>query len=272
MGENLFPAFPALTDRASELLGYSIKELCLDPANRNLNLTQYTQPALYVVNALAYLQLKEETGQIPDFVAGHSLGEYNALFAAEALDFETGLRLVQKRGALMAMMKDGSMAAVKGLSEEEIKYVLQRHGLDEIDVANYNSQNQIVLSGPKELINRSGHYFEAAGASLYFVLNVSGAFHSRYMLPARQEFELYLQQFHFQAPRIPVVSNVEAALYHQDKIRSLLADQLIKPVRWTDSVLFLSNQGSITFKEVGPGDVLTKLVFGIQRDRQALVQ
>jgi trans-AT polyketide synthase/acyltransferase/oxidoreductase domain-containing protein len=269
MGEHLFPAFPELTDKASDLLGYSIKELCLDPANRNLNLTQYTQPALYVVNALAYLQLKEEAGEVPDFVAGHSLGEYNALFAAGALDFETGLRLVQKRGALMAMMKDGGMAAVKGLSEEAIKDVLQQHGLDEIDVANYNSQNQIVLSGPKELINRSGHYFEAAGASLYFVLNVSGAFHSRYMLPARQEFELFLQQFQFAAPKIPVVSNVEAALYRQDKIRSLLADQLIKPVRWTDSVLFLSNQGSITFKEVGPGDVLTKLVFGIQRDRVA---
>lgn len=271
MGEDLFDAFPALTDRASEILGYSIKELCLDPANRNLNLTQYTQPALYVVNALSYLKLKEDTGIVPDFVAGHSLGEYNALFAAEALDFETGLKLVQKRGALMATMKDGGMAAVKGLGEEEIKDLLRRHQLDEIDVANYNSQNQIVLSGPKELINRSGHYFEAAGASLYFVLNVSGAFHSRYMLPAREEFDIFLQQFHFSALKIPVVSNVEAALYTHDKIRLLLANQLIKPVRWTDSILFLTEQGDATFKEVGPGDVLTKLVFGIQRDRKELV-
>lgn len=272
MGEELFAAYPAQTQKASELLGYSITDLCLDPANRNLNLTQYTQPALYVANALSYYKLRDETGILPDYVAGHSLGEYNALLAAEAFDFETGLRLVQKRGALMATMKDGGMAAVKGLSEETIKGVIDRHQLDEIDIANYNSLNQIVLSGSRDQINRSGPFFEAAGATLYFVLNVSGAFHSRYMQPARDEFAQYLQQFQFFPVKIPVVSNVEAAPYTNDKLRLLLADQLVKPVRWTDSIHFLLGKGDIQFKEVGPGDVLTKLVYGIQRDMKEPVQ
>jgi trans-AT polyketide synthase, acyltransferase and oxidoreductase domains len=268
MGAELFDCFPKLTDLASEVLGYSIKELCLENPDRNLNLTQFTQPALYVVNALSYLKLKEDAGILPNFLAGHSLGEYNALFAAGVFDFETGLELVRKRGELMAKMKDGGMAAIKGLSAEEIIRVIEQHGLEEIDLANYNSQNQIVVSGPRELIAKSGAPFEAAGASLYFPLNVSGAFHSRYMMPAREEFNLFLAPFSFFNPQIPVVSNVEASFYPGNKVRALLADQLIKPVKWTNSIRFLVEQGTITFKEVGPGDVLTKLIWRIQQDLQ----
>jgi trans-AT polyketide synthase, acyltransferase and oxidoreductase domains len=266
MGEDLFPIFPDLTDIASEILGYSVKELCLQDPNRQLNMTQYTQPALYVVNALSYLRLNEENGTLPDFVAGHSLGEYDALFAAGAMDFETGLRLVQKRGALMARMKEGGMAAIKGLNTEEIRFVIQRHGLEELDMANYNTQNQVVLSGPRELIARSAPHFLEAGASLYFPLNVSGAFHSRYMMPARDEFEQFLRPFNFSPLNIPVVSNVDACFYPEDGVQTLLTDQLVKPVRWAESILFLLEQGELDFKEVGPGDVLTKMVYGIQRD------
>lgn len=270
MGEDLFGLFPRLTDQASELLGYSIKELCIQDPNRHLNLTQYTQPALYVVNVLSYLKLKEEEGIVPDFVAGHSLGEYNALFAAGAMDFETGLRLVQKRGEVMATMKEGGMAAVKGLSEEDIRYIIGRHGLEGVDIANYNSPNQIVLSGPKAVIDRSGHHFEAAGATLYFPLNVSGAFHSRFMLPAKKEFEQFLQPFDFLPLKIPVISNVGASLYPADGIKTLLSDQLIRPVRWTESISFLLKEGVVVFKETGPGDVLTKLIWSIQKDSKAV--
>lgn len=272
MGEDLFDVFPELTHRASEVLGYSIRELCVDNPNRTLNLTQYTQPALYVVNALSYLKLKRETGLLPSFVAGHSLGEFNAIFAAGGFDFETGLRLVQKRGALMAQMKEGGMAAVKGLSAGEIQDVMARHGLHEMDMANYNTRNQVVLSGPKDLIARSGPAFESAGATLYFPLNVSGAFHSRYMLPAKEEFERFLRQFSFSPLQIPVVSNVEAAFYTDYKAKALLADQLIKPVKWTESVTFLMEKGEVAFREVGPGDVLTKLVWRIQQDLREVVQ
>lgn len=266
MGEELFDLFPQLTAQASDTLGYSVRELCLEDGERKLNKTQYTQPALYVVNALSYLKLNQDTGLLPDFVAGHSLGEYNALFAAGGIDFVTGLRLVQKRGELMATMKEGGMAAVKGLSKDEILRVIDKHGLEGIDIANYNTRNQIVLSGPREMIAGSGRHFEAAGATLYYPLNVSGAFHSRYMEPAREEFSRFLGSFDFSPLKIPVVSNVEATFYKNDKIRSLLASQLVKPVRWIESVVFLAEQGDVSFKEVGPGDVLTKLVWAVQND------
>lgn len=272
MGEDLFDAFPELTARASEILGYSIRQLCVDDPERNLNKTQYTQPALYVVNALSFLKMKEDSGVVPDFLAGHSLGEYNALFAAGAFDFETGVKLVRKRGAVMAKMKEGGMAAVKGLTEEQIEHVIERHGLREIDMANYNTQNQIVLSGSRDVIARSGPFFEAAGATLYFPLNVNGAFHSRYMMPAKIEFQAFLSEFTFSALKIPVVSNVEATFYPNDDIKALLADQLTKPVRWTESITFLLGKGDVSFREVGPGDVLTKLIWRIKQDLQEVVQ
>jgi len=201
---------------------------------------------------------------VPDVVLGHSLGEYNALFAAGAIDFETGLRLVKKRGALMAQIKGGGMAAVKGLSIREIYNLIERYGLEELDIANYNTPNQVVLSGPLQLIENSRSIFEAAGATLYFQLNVSGAFHSRCMQPAREEFARFLEPFEFLPLQIPVVSNVEARFYEPGKIKDLLALQLVKPVRWTDSIAFLLKKGDVSFKEIGPGDVLTKLVLSIQ--------
>jgi trans-AT polyketide synthase/acyltransferase/oxidoreductase domain-containing protein len=264
MGEGLFEAFPELTDRAGEVLGYSVRELCLDDPRRELNQTQFTQPATYVVNALSFLQ-KREAGYAPDFVAGHSLGEYSALFAAGAVDFETGLRLVKKRGELMAAMKDGGMAAVKGLDKESVHRVIQEEGLREIDMANYNSQDQVVISGPRDLILRSGRFFEAAGATLYFLLNVSGAFHSRLMQPVKEEFSRFLRTCQFFPLKTPLISNVEATYYSDEKVMYLLAEQLTSPVRWVDTILFLLEQGPVDIQEVGPGDVLTKLVSTIKK-------
>ena len=267
MGEGLFETFPELTARASEIVGYSMKDLCLSNPGNQLNQTQYTQPALFVVNALTYLKLKEDTGKVPDLLAGHSLGEYNALFAAGAMDFSTGVALVQKRGALMAKAAGGGMAAVKGLSFEQIGLIIRENGLEAIDIANQNSGNQVVLSGPKELIEGAGRYFTDAGATLYFVLNVSGAFHSRYMRAAMTEFAAFLRGFHFSPLTIPVVSNAEAAFYRDDCVADLLAEQLVQPVKWLDSVRLLLEQGEeVELREVGPGDVLTKLIYGIRRD------
>jgi malonyl CoA-acyl carrier protein transacylase len=164
----------------------------------------------------------------------------------------------------MAEMKEGGMAAVKGLSIKEIHNVIESYGLEGLDIANYNTPNQVVLSGPRQLIERSRSLFEAAGATLYFQLNVSGAFHSRCMQPAREEFERFLEPFHFTPLQIPVVSNVEARFYESGKVKTLLARQLVQPVRWTDSIAFLLKNGDVSFKEVGPGDVLTKLIKSIQ--------
>lgn len=264
MGEELFEHFPKLTQEASDILGYSIKELCVNDPKKVLSQTQYTQPAMFVVSALTFLKMKEDTGIVPDFVAGHSLGEYCALFAAGGMDFKTGVRLVQKRGSLMTNVQDGGMVAIKGLTKEEIQSVIEKHGLQAMDVANFNTPNQIVLSGPRDLVANSGLYFEDAGATLYYPLNVSGAFHSRYMLPAQKEFERFLQDFTFMPLQIPVISNATAAYYPQDNIGSLLASQLTSPVRWVESIEFLLSKGDISFQEVGPGEVLTKLVYGIQ--------
>ena len=135
MGEDLFDKFPNHTNSASEILGYDIKKLCLEDPNEQLNLTQYTQPALYTVNVLSFLNLED---QKPKVVLGHSLGEYSALCAAEVFDFETGLKLVQKRGALMSQATGGAMAAIVGISIEKINEILQENKLDQIDIANLN--------------------------------------------------------------------------------------------------------------------------------------
>lgn len=260
MGEGLFERFPELTAAADLQLGYSIRELCLtDPGDR-LAQTQFTQPALYTVNALAHLALIQDGSTAPRFVAGHSLGEYNALFAAEVFDFITGLRLVQKRGALMATAQGGGMAAVVGLDVSQVQAVLSQQGLSSIDLANLNTPTQIVISGPRDEILRAKPIFEAAGAAMFVPLNVSGAFHSRYMLESQREFREFLKTFSYAAPKIPVIANVNALPYPLNATVDLLADQLTSSVRWVDSIQQLRRLGVTEFKEVGPGKVLSGLV------------
>ncbi|MCR8978423.1 ACP S-malonyltransferase [Brevibacillus laterosporus] len=270
MGETLFDEFAEVTAKADEILGYSIKELCLEDPKKQLGSTDFTQPALYIVNALIYLKKVKDTGKQPDFVAGHSLGEYNALFAAGAFDFETGLRIVKKRGELMAKATGGGMAAVMGLSEEQIDVVLKQNGLTSIDVANYNSPSQIVLSGRKEEIIQAQSVFEAAGAVMYIILNVSGAFHSRYMEQAKQEFGDFLEQFSFGSLTIPVISNVTARPYKQCDIKPNVMEQITSSVKWTETIRYLMGKGEMEFEEIGPKDVLKKLLNTIRRDATPL--
>lgn len=267
MGGQLFDDFPDLTRKADQVLGYSIRELCLTDPQKQLNQTQFTQPALFVVNALSYLRLAAE-GSRPDYVAGHSVGEYNALFAAGAFDFETGLKLVQKRGELMGRIKGGGMAAVIGLPARRIEEVLRENQLDTIDIANYNAGSQIIISGLRETIDRviAGNIFGKAGATACIPLNVSGAFHSRYMQAARQELEAFLSQFQYGTLTIPVVANVTAQLYPSGQPVALLADQLTHSVRWSDSMHFLLGRDVTRFEEVGPGDVLKKLIVKIRQE------
>ena len=159
MGKDLFSAFPNEINAANQILGYPIDKLCLEDSQDQLNKTNYTQPALYVVNALSFLKKMQETGTKPDYVAGHSLGEYNALFAAGVFDFETGLRLVQKRGELMSQANGGGMAATVGLKHDNIETLLQKGNLETVSIANYNSYTQIVISGPKELQSKHRNLF-----------------------------------------------------------------------------------------------------------------
>jgi len=265
MGAGLFEKFDRLTAKADEILGYSISELCLTDLQSQLTQTQFTQPALFVVSALSYLKVIEEKGQRPDFVAGHSLGEYNALFAAGAFDFETGLRLVKRRGELMARISGGGMAAVVGIDEATTRRILKDNSLDDVDIANFNAPGQLIISGPKERISGAKPIFEAAGAR-FAQLQVGGAFHSRHMVPAQKEFSSFLREFDYHELQIPVVSNVEANFYSKDQIVELLSRQLAQPVRWLDSIQFLRRKGEMNFVEVGPGNVLTKLIEKIRQE------
>ncbi len=266
MGETLFDYYSQFTQKADEILGYSVKTLCLEDPSEQLGQTQFTQPAIYTVNCFLYLKKIEETGIKPNFVAGHSLGEYNALFAAGVFDFQTGLKLVKKRGELMSRATDGGMAAVIGLSPEKINDVIQENDFKNISIANYNTPSQIVLAGSKPEIEQAIPVFKNAGARLCKLLNVSGAFHTQYMQPAKEKFDDYLASFEFSELTIPVISNVDAQPYEQNRIKENLVRQITSSVKWTESICYLMNQGDMAFEEIGPGKVLTGLIRNIKKE------
>ncbi len=270
MGGTLFDQFPEIMKKADNILGYSLKELCLNGPQEKLNQTQHTQPALYVVNALSYQQKLIEVGRTPHFLVGHSLGEYNALEAAGVFSFENGLKLVKRRGELMSEADKGAMAAIVGMSEEDIRNTLERNDLSRIDIANYNSPTQVVISGLEEDIRMAQLLFEKEDV-MFILLNTSGAFHSRYMKPAKSKFERYLKKFKFSALKIPVISNVNAHPYNDDAIVSNLSDQITHSVKWSESIRYLMGQGKMEFEEVGVGNVLTKLITSIQQQAKPLV-
>lgn len=266
MGEGLFERYPDYVAQADEMLGYSIEKLCLEDPDQLLSDTRYTQPALFVVNALSYLNILDRRVARPCCVAGHSLGEYSALFAAGALSFASGLAIVKQRGELMARASEGGMAAVLGLTGEAVLDILVSGNLTQVDIANFNSLTQIVISGQRADIDRAQALFEKAGCYAYVPLQVSGAFHSRMMEGAQQIFAERIADIEVGVPQIPVISNVEARPYAPHRVRELLVAQMARPVRWSDSIRYLLGHYQAEFEEVGPGNVLTKLIKSIRRD------
>ena len=249
MGEGLFEAFPQLVAEADAVLGYSISQLCLEGPMERLTRTQFTQPALYVVNALTYLRHVRESGERPDFVLGHSVSEYVALFAAGAVDFASGLKMVARRGALMGEASGGGMAAVIGLDADGIAAVIERNGLRDVFAANYNTPRQVVVSGKREAVVAAEPLFREAGASHYVVLPVSGAFHTPYMEAARTAFAEHVAGLTFKAPEIPVISNVTARPHEAGTLRARMIEQITAPVRWAESIRYLLAKG-VTFADV----------------------
>lgn len=273
MGRELFDSvreFREVERDVDAILGYSVRALCLEEeAGDRLKQTQNTQPALYVVNALHYYHAVAQ-GLRPSMLIGHSLGEYNALHAAGAFDFITGLQLVKRRGHLMSKAKDGGMAAVVGLDAQRVQGVLEEQGLSELDVANYNAPDQTVISGPVAAIERAAPAFKAAGCRVYIPLAVSAAFHSRYMRDAAEAFADFLAPMSFAAPKLPVIANATAAPYPMGEgagaqLKALLAQQITSSVRWVQSVHHVLGQGEHELKEIGPGNVLTGLAKRMQR-------
>lgn len=265
MGGALFDEYREWVRKADDILGYSIRELCLEDSKKKLNQTQFTQPALYVVNALSYFKKIDESGQKPDYVAGHSLGEFNALLAAECFDFETGLTLVRKRGECMSQASGGGMAAILNAGKEDIETILTENGLTQIDLANFNTPSQIVISGPEDEIEKAESHFNY-GKVRFHRLNTSGAFHSRHMQSAKEEFDAALAKVTFSECRIPVIANITASPYQDSEIAANLSKQLTGSVKWSESILYLMNLGDMAFEEIGHGRMLTQMVDKIRKE------
>ncbi|MER6998732.1 ACP S-malonyltransferase [Streptomyces sp. NPDC000410] len=269
MGQEVFDAYPRLCDRADEIVGHSLRELCLKDPDGLLNETAYTQQAIYFVSCLMYLAYAEEHGdEQVRCVTGHSLGLYPALFAAKVFDLFEGLEIVAKRGALMQEARGGAMVAVLGPQADDIDDHLVQLEFFDVDVANYNSPDQVVLSAAKPRLEELVPRLEELGHRCVW-LPVSGAFHSRHMEPARCEFARFLRDRQFAPPAKAVVSTTSGRTLGAGHLLEEMVFQLVKPVRWRQTVTYLARTGHKTFEEVGPGRVLTKLSAEILGDESS---
>lgn len=256
MGADLLdlPAAKAKFEQADQILGWSVVEIC-QSAEDKLSRTLYTQPCLYVVESLLADELKSR-GQSPDLVAGHSLGEYVALYAAGVFSFEDGLRLIQRRSQLMDSASDGMMAALLGFDREQLDQQLQQ--TPDAVLANDNNAGQVVISGTPAAVES---ILNSVKAKRGVKLNVSGAFHSPLMAPAAAEFQKELDAIAFHSAQIPVLSNVDPApTTDAAELKSRLSRQMTGTVRWREISLRLPEEGIERVVEVGPGKVLTGII------------
>lgn len=270
MGKDLYESNPkarTLFDKADEILGFKISEIMFGGTDEELKQTRVTQPAIFLHSVALAVALGEEFQ--PDMVAGHSLGELSALTAAGALSFEDGLRLVSARAEAMQKaceIKPSTMAAVIALADDKVEEVCA--GVDGVVVAaNFNCPGQVVISGEVESVQAACVALKEAGAKRALPLNVSGAFHSPMMEPARAELQKAIEATEFHAPRCAVYQNVDAQP-HTDpvEIKQNLIAQLTSPVRWTQSVERMCADGATTFEELGPGQVLQGLIKKINKE------
>ncbi len=272
MGKDLYDHVPvarAVFDAADTALGFPLSTLCFEGPEDELLRTVNTQPAL-VTHAIAALVAAIEAGSVtgrPDFVAGHSLGEYAALIASGAVSFEDGVRLVRERGRLMQEACDaepGTMAAVLGLEPGVVAEIAAAHGAA---LCNINAPGNITIGGTLAAVEAAGKAATEAGAVRVIGLSVAGAFHTPLMEGAAEGMRAVLAKAHFEAPRMPVVSNVTATpMANADGFAQELVDQITSPVRWVESVEAMAQAGVTTFIEFGPGKVLTGLVKRIAKD------
>ncbi len=279
MGRDLYETYPearALFDEAERILGFPLSRLCFEGPMPELSDTINTQPALLTVS-VALLRILELSQLSPATVAGHSMGEYTALVAAGALDFADGLRLVRERGRVMKEaggQKPGGMAAVLGLEAETLDEICQMASQETggiVQLANYNSPGQIVISGHKEALEQAMELARERGARRVIPLAVSIASHSPLMQTAAEAFASVVAQVDFHQPRVPVVANVTAVpITTVAEIRKELVDQLTSTVRWVESIRYMIAQGVTTFVEIGPRNVLTGLIRRIDKSVQVI--
>ena len=276
MGKDLYDNYPQakqLFDKANEVLGFSITDIMFIGTDEELKQTRVTQPAIFLHSVISALCLGDDFQ--PDMVAGHSLGEFSALTAAGALSFEDGLRLVYTRAMAMQQCCEvvpGTMAAIIGLTDEQVETICQEASTDTLRVipANYNCPGQLVISGDVEAVNNACEKAKAAGARRALILPVSGAFHSPLMQPAKEELAAAIEAVEVKQPRCPIYQNVDAKP-HTDpaEIKANLISQLTSSVRWTASVEQMIADGATEFIECGPGKALQGMIGRINKEVSA---
>lgn len=279
MGKELYDNIPSckkIYDKANEVLGFDLKELIFNGDKEELNITENTQPAI-LTTSIAILQAIKDKGINPDIVAGLSLGEYSALVASEALDFETAVSLVKKRGRFMQEAVPqgvGSMVAVIGLDENKIKEVLKitsEKGI--VEIANYNTNSQIVIGGEREAVEFASELLKECGARRVIPLKVSGPFHTSLLNEASIKLKNEFENIHFNDPKIKIITNVTADFIENgNEIKELLINQVKSSVRWSETIEKMLDEGIDTFIEIGPLKTLSSFVREISKERKATVK
>ncbi len=273
MGRELADAFPvakAAFDDADKALGFALSNLCFEGPEADLQLTANTQPAILTASIAAFRVLAEQGFQ-PDFVAGHSLGEYSALVAAGALPLSVAVKLVRQRGEFMQAAVHvgiGAMAAILGIEAAKVAEACAAAAQGQVCApANFNTPTQIVIAGEAAAIERASEECKARGARRVVLLKVSAPFHCALMLPAQEQMQPLLAVTAFNTLQFPLVNNVDAVLTRDGaQARAALVRQISAAVRWTDSITLLLEQGVTTFVEVGPGKALTGMVKAIAKE------
>ena len=264
MGKDLYENYGAskkIYESSDKILNKSVTTLCFEGPEEDLKQTVNTQPCI-VTTSIAMLEaLKSELNITPDYTAGHSLGEYCAMYTAGVMNLETTLKLIQKRADLMGEIKGGSMAAVLNATEEVLKAGLEEgNKVGYVAVANYNSPAQVVITGDEKAVKTAGDYILANGARRVVPLAVSGAFHSEFMKDAGNRFSEYVAEFELSDANLPVITNVDASLTTKaDDFKSKMPRQIYSSVHWTQTIQKMVEEGVDTFVEIGPGKVLAGL-------------
>ena len=274
MGKNLsenFPEAARLFEELNDALHFSVSRLCFEGSAEDLQLTENTQPAIFAVSAAALRTMEAEGFPEPDFVAGHSLGEYSALFVARSLTAGDAVQTVRSRGRYMqeaVPVGTGAMAAVIGADLKDIEKACAEAQQGQVCApANINSGSQVVIAGNTEAVDRASELLRSGGAKRVLKLNVSAPFHSILMMPAQERLAVDLDAISFSNLAVPLVTNVDAAII-RDGVDACdaLVRQVSSPVRWLESIELLIKEGVDTFVEVGPGKVLTGLMRQISRE------
>ena len=264
MGKDIYENYEDakyIYDTADKTLGKSITKLCFEGPEEDLKQTVNTQPCIVTTSIALMEALRSELNIVPDYTAGHSLGEYCAMFTAGVMSLETTLKLIQRRADLMGQTKGGSMAAVLNASEEVLKAGLEEGSkIGYVDVANYNSPAQVVITGDENAVKAAGDYILANGARRVVPLPVSGAFHSKFMQEAGAIFGEYIEDADLNDSSIPVITNVDAELTTSaEDFRAKMPKQIYSSVYWTQTIQKMVEEGVDTFIEIGPGKVLAGL-------------